>query len=81
MMLRFSIVPYENKRTLYQPTTTIPGPGRLPVGQAIRAALREAWRRHRSRTLLASLDDHMLKDIGLTRADAEREAQKPFWTA
>ncbi|MDO3722886.1 DUF1127 domain-containing protein [Marinobacter sp. chi1] len=33
----------------------------------------------RTRTQLARLPDHMLKDIGVSRADAEREAQKPFW--
>ncbi len=28
---------------------------------------------------LARLDDHVLLDIGLTRADVERERRKPFW--
>jgi uncharacterized protein YjiS (DUF1127 family) len=28
---------------------------------------------------LASLSDVMLHDIGLSRADAEFEASKPFW--
>jgi uncharacterized protein YjiS (DUF1127 family) len=31
------------------------------------------------RRILAMLDDHMLKDIGLTRMDVEREISKPFW--
>jgi uncharacterized protein YjiS (DUF1127 family) len=30
---------------------------------------------------LAQLSDHMLKDIGLTRADVEAETSKPFWQA
>jgi uncharacterized protein YjiS (DUF1127 family) len=30
---------------------------------------------------LAQLSDHMLKDIGLTRADVEAEMSKPFWRA
>jgi uncharacterized protein YjiS (DUF1127 family) len=34
-----------------------------------------AGERHR----LATLDDHMLKDLGLTRADVEHEVRKPFW--
>ncbi len=31
------------------------------------------------RASLASLDDHMLEDIGLTRADVYREYRKPLW--
>jgi uncharacterized protein YjiS (DUF1127 family) len=33
----------------------------------------------RQRRALLRLDDHMLKDIGLSRADALREADRPFW--
>ena len=33
------------------------------------------------RTHLAALDDHRLKDLGISRADAVREAAKPFWRA
>jgi uncharacterized protein YjiS (DUF1127 family) len=35
--------------------------------------------RSRQRRALAGLDDAMLKDIGLSRADIEFEAAKPFW--
>ena len=35
--------------------------------------------RSRQRRALAALDDHVLRDIGITRVEAEREAQKPFW--
>lgn len=28
---------------------------------------------------LASFDDRMLRDVGLSRADVEREYRKPFW--
>lgn len=35
-------------------------------------------RYHQRRQLLA-LDDQMLKDIGLTRATAQQEGNKPFW--
>ncbi|MBX6321735.1 MAG: DUF1127 domain-containing protein [Rhodospirillaceae bacterium] len=38
-----------------------------------------AVERARQRHALQSLDDRMLKDIGLTRADVEREVRKPFW--
>lgn len=40
------------------------------------------WRRRaRERALLGSLSDRTLKDIGLSRADANLEADKPFWRA
>jgi uncharacterized protein YjiS (DUF1127 family) len=35
--------------------------------------------RARQRGALADLDDHQLRDIGITRVDAAREAGKPFW--
>jgi uncharacterized protein YjiS (DUF1127 family) len=34
---------------------------------------------HRERELLASLSDEALKDIGVSRADVEHEAVRPFW--
>jgi uncharacterized protein YjiS (DUF1127 family) len=44
------------------------------------AAVIRSWRqRARSREELARLSDHMLKDIGLSRSDALREAAKPFF--
>jgi uncharacterized protein YjiS (DUF1127 family) len=43
-------------------------------------ALLDIWRRRlRDRRELALLDDRSLRDIGLTRYDALREARKPFW--
>lgn len=39
-----------------------------------------AWHeRARQRRTLLTLDDCMLKDIGVSRTDAELEANKPFW--
>lgn len=35
---------------------------------------RAEQRRH-----LAELDDHMLKDVGITPAEAARECAKPWW--
>ncbi|MCG7601242.1 DUF1127 domain-containing protein [Halomonas sp. McH1-25] len=35
--------------------------------------------RHYSRRCLLTLDDRLLKDIGLSRTDALREGSKPFW--
>jgi uncharacterized protein YjiS (DUF1127 family) len=33
----------------------------------------------RQRRSLLELDERLLKDIGITRADALREASRPFW--
>jgi uncharacterized protein YjiS (DUF1127 family) len=41
-----------------------------------RWAERAAERRH-----LSELDDHLLQDIGLNRADVETVATRPFWRA
>lgn len=47
--------------------------------ERLRTAL-HTWRhRRRSRLDLLALDDHLLKDIGLTRAQVHVEASKPFW--
>ena len=35
--------------------------------------------RARSRRELASMDEHTLKDIGVTRLDVVMEVDKPFW--
>ena len=35
--------------------------------------------RARQRRQLLSLNDHMLRDLGLTRADVMAESSKPFW--
>jgi uncharacterized protein YjiS (DUF1127 family) len=43
-------------------------------------SLLHMWRqRLRSRRELVLLDERALRDIGLTRYDALREARKPFW--
>jgi uncharacterized protein YjiS (DUF1127 family) len=35
--------------------------------------------RSRQRASLADLDERLLEDIGVTRVEANREADKPFW--
>ena len=62
------------------------GSGRLQPQQFMAAAetgpwpmIRTAWRRHCSRRRIAGLDSDALKDIGITYAEAEAEANKPFW--
>ena len=56
-------------------------PLREPI-QPVAAAwgLLAKWvERTRQRHALADLDDHQLRDIGITRVDAARECEKPFW--
>jgi uncharacterized protein YjiS (DUF1127 family) len=49
------------------------GAGRVAEGGLI-------WlERARQRRQLAQLSDYMLRDIGLSRADAWAESEKPFW--
>jgi uncharacterized protein YjiS (DUF1127 family) len=44
------------------------------------ADLLRIWReRARQRRQLRTLNEHMLRDIGLTRADVLAESSKPFW--
>jgi uncharacterized protein YjiS (DUF1127 family) len=34
---------------------------------------------YRTRVELSLLDDHLLEDIGVTQAQARKEASRPFW--
>jgi uncharacterized protein YjiS (DUF1127 family) len=43
-------------------------------------ALIKSWiERTRQRRALGGLDEAMLRDIGITRVEAVRECEKPFW--
>jgi uncharacterized protein YjiS (DUF1127 family) len=60
--------------------------GIVPARRRVPSKLSEAfdllllWRqRRRERHMLGAFSDHMLKDIGLTRADIEAEVRKSFW--
>lgn len=55
----------------------IPSPWSLFRGML--AAYARAETRWRSRRALERLDDAALRDIGLTREQALREASRPFW--
>ena len=57
-------------------------------GAAVRSLLVLAWEtvyvwqsRSQERYRLHELDEHILRDIGINRADIEREARKPLWKA
>lgn len=45
----------------------------------LRSTLRQWRRRIRDRRELAGLGESMLHDIGISRADAQYLANKPFW--
>jgi uncharacterized protein YjiS (DUF1127 family) len=50
--------------------------------RSVMALLTYWWERMRSRRQLYNLDeldDHILQDIGLTRAAFRYQAEKPFW--
>lgn len=56
--------------------------GMRKMGQDVlhAATAAAAWsERHGERRRLLALDDRMLKDIGLSRADAWAEGRKPVW--
>ncbi len=59
----------------------IPGAG---FGSALARAADTAvtWlQRERDRRTLQALDDRLLRDIGVSRGEVEREVSKPFWRA
>ncbi|MBL0390227.1 DUF1127 domain-containing protein [Ramlibacter monticola] len=45
------------------------------------ATLREWHRRARTRRELAGFDDYLLRDLGVSRSQAQFESGKPFWRA
>lgn len=56
------------------------GATRSPFARAM--AVVQTWlRRSRGRDDLAELDEHLLRDIGLTRSEVENERSKFFWQA
>ena len=52
--------------------------GLAVLRRAAHAVLASSERR-RQRHALAALDDHLLRDIGLTRSAIRQEVSKPFW--
>ena len=73
--------------TPYQPCADCPPVSRQQAAldalgdttQWVFASLREWRRRSRERHELARLDERMLRDIGLSHAQREFLANKPFW--
>ncbi len=73
---------YQRER-LFRTAGDMLSPGRLPTGRTLVdrliATIRD-WRMRRAgRLVLREMDEHRLRDIGLTRAEAEREIAKSFF--
>ncbi|WP_448190512.1 DUF1127 domain-containing protein [Azospirillum sp. sgz301742] len=72
-----------------RPTGSSPSPFLASLRAAATVVARGIWGgaeatlvwygRWRQRQALMRLDDHLLKDIGVSRADADLEGTKPFW--
>ena len=57
-------------------------PARRPVPSKLSKSIDTlllCLQRCRERRMLAELSDHMLKDIGVSRADIDVEVRKKFW--
>jgi uncharacterized protein YjiS (DUF1127 family) len=63
-------------RTVCRPRVVGPA---LPPLAGLWDGLRRAWVAHRTRRQLLELDDHLLRDLGLSRADVAREAARAPW--
>jgi uncharacterized protein YjiS (DUF1127 family) len=51
----------------------------LSPNRSFFTTLLRRMRVHRERQALRELDDRMLRDIGVSRSDANRESLKRFW--
>jgi uncharacterized protein YjiS (DUF1127 family) len=62
-------------------TRSVPGMHRRHVSLAalVRDHLARAWRNFTTRRDLAEMDDRMLKDLGISRAQAHFEANRSIW--
>lgn len=58
---------------------TLPFRARPSLVARLTFAVTEALTRRRDRQILARLDAHLLRDIGLSPDEARSEAAKPFW--
>lgn len=75
-----------SKRSIWSDATSVIGGMTAAIGAcAIHCALVVVetlliWQqRAQGRHTLATMDDRMLGDVGLSRADIDREICKPFW--
>ena len=57
----------------------LPRTGRLPAVSGLVERMLGWLERKRQRRELLEMSDSLLKDIGISRADAWHEGSKPFW--
>ena len=57
----------------------VPGAGLRLAPLRLAERVLEWHEQSRQRAMLATLDAHLLRDIGLTAADVAEECRKPFW--
>lgn len=55
------------------------GPSLFGIAGRALTAVQVAWQVRRERNQLAALNDSALKDLGLSRADVDGEADRPLW--
>ena len=68
-------------RTTFTPAS-FPGRRSFPFIVWVHSRLLARWYdRHLQRRDLSEIDDHLLRDIGLTPEDVRRECAKSFWQA
>jgi uncharacterized protein YjiS (DUF1127 family) len=63
------------------PRLAASGSGAAAWLRRARATVRLWQERSQARHELLALDDHLLRDVGLTPYDVRMEAYKPFWRA
>ncbi|MDA9865489.1 DUF1127 domain-containing protein [bacterium] len=57
--------------------TRLPSAAHVLIAMAV---VMTKWDRYRrTRKVLKGLEPHLLEDVGLTKDDVNREAEKPFW--
>jgi len=61
-----------------RPLSALPGSAQQAVRKLV-ATIFTWTERARMRRRLLSLDDRMLRDLGITRAEVHTETAKPFW--
>jgi uncharacterized protein YjiS (DUF1127 family) len=54
-------------------------PGGRTSAQSLALVVSSWLERARTRRVLAELDEHLLRDIGRTSIEAQRESARPFW--